>query len=67
MSSAGNSTAPGATSQEDKMEDDLVVPSNYCLDIAKHYEIGKTIGSGGYGIVKRAKHRLTGHNVAIKM
>jgi len=32
-----------------------------------HYELGVTIGSGSFGKVKKAKHKITGHEVAIKI
>jgi 5'-AMP-activated protein kinase catalytic alpha subunit len=32
-----------------------------------HYELGETIGSGSFGKVKKARHKITGHEVAIKI
>ena len=35
--------------------------------VVNHYELGDTIGSGSFGKVKKAKHKKTGHEVAIKI
>lgn len=32
-----------------------------------HYKMGRTLGAGSFGKVKMATHKLTGHNVAIKI
>lgn len=35
--------------------------------VVAHYELGDTIGSGSFGKVKKAKHKKTGHEVAVKI
>ena len=35
--------------------------------VVAHYELGDTIGSGSFGKVKKAKHKKTGHAVAVKI
>ena len=36
-------------------------------EITSNYAIGRTLGRGGFGKVKLARHKLTGHDVAIKI
>ena len=31
-----------------------------------HYELGETIGSGSFGKVKKARHKITGHEGTVK-
>jgi len=35
-------------------------------DLTDFYEVGKVLGSGQYGIVTEATHKLTGQKVAVK-
>ena len=35
--------------------------------ILRNYKLGRVLGIGSFGKVKKAEHTLTGHNVAIKI
>lgn len=38
-----------------------------CRNITSVYDVGLTIGSGSYSVVKKAKHKVSGEYVAVKI
>ena len=36
-------------------------------EVEEHYELGKVLGQGKYGVVQEAKNRTTGERVAVKV